>query len=889
MLKPSSVRFYQFVLIFVLLCTFGQVVIVPALAKGFSAKHSDNKTETKAINNNSLAVYQLANDAVVVRNGFNLNGGRIEGSVRQLLPQSTTLNGQAVVTGSLFVVGTPNVTLNGSNIYNGTTAGTGSSTPTNYNVTLNGNVTLKSVVRHSDAITLNNLPSVPTPLGTRDVSLNHGGSIGDPATLRNLTLNGNVGTVSLPPGTYGNIILNSSNNTLILGTAGQNTTYNLQAITLNASTQIQVLGAVTLNVNNQVNLNSNSTLGNVATPAALLVNISNGGLTVNANSHVYGSVYTPTGTVTLNASSTIRGIIVCNSFNTNANSVVQALSPDTVAPTITIEQPLDEAIVRASSVTVTGQVTDDSVVSVKVNNITATVTGNSYTVNVPLTTFGAINLTAVATDTFGNSANTLRSIQRADATNQAPTVDAGSDQTISLGSAATLAGNVSDDSKPTPVNLTTTWLKLSGAGTVTFSNSNIINPTATFSEAGIYTLKLTANDGQLSTSDLVTITVTAASQNVAPTVNAGSDQVITLPQIANLVGIVTGDNLPNPPAQTSVTWQKISGSGTVNFSSINSLATTATFGAAGTYTLRLTATDGALSASDDVVVVVSAANSAPTVSASPSSQNVTLPGVANITANVQDDGQPAPPGQITVVWQKLSGPTNGTVTFSSATSLSTTATFNITGTYVLRITASDSALQATSDVTVVVSAAAQNAAPLVNAGQMHSVTFPTAVNIAGSYTDDNLPTGGLITPTWSLVSGPVNGEVSFGDAHALTTTADFSRFGTYTLKLAVNDGELTGSANVVITQAPRLQVVVAADIYGFMQPAIHLKAGAYTFTIENRTGQENNFVLSQGIQSQTLTLARGAEDYLDSTLIVGTATLTVPGEPNLVLTITVTP
>ena len=888
MLKHRRVRFYQFVLTLILLCTFGQVVAVSILAKGFSAKKSDNKTEIKPSNNNSVAaVYQLANDAVVVRNGFNLNGGRIEGSIRQLLPQNTTLNGQSIVTGNLFVVGTPTVTANGNNTYNGITAGTGSSTPTNYNVTLNGNVTLKSVVRHSDAITLNNLPSVPIPLGTRDVSLNHGGSIGDPATLRNLTLNGNVGTVSLPPGTYGNIIFNSSNNTLILGTAGQNTTYNLQAITLNANTQIQLLGAVTLNVNNQINLNSNSSLGNVATPAALLVNISNGGLTVNANSRVYGSVYTPTGTVMLNASSTIRGVIVCNSFNANANSVVQALSPDTVAPTLTIEQPLDEAIVRASSVTVTGQVTDDSVVSVKVNNIAATVTGNSYTVNVPLTTFGAITLTAVATDTFGNSANTVRSIQRADATNQAPIVDAGSDQTISLGSAATLAGNVSDDSKPTPVNLTTTWTKLSGVGTVTFSNSNTVNPTATFSQAGIYTLKLTANDGQLFTSDLVTITVTAASQNVAPTVNAGSDQVITLPQIATLVGVVTDDNLPNPPAQTSVTWQKISGSGTVNFSNINSLATTATFGAAGTYTLRLTATDSALSASDDVVVVVSAANSAPTVSASPSSQNITLPGVASVTASVQDDGQPAPPGQTTVVWSKVSGPTNGTVTFSNPMNLSTTATFNIAGTYVLRVTASDSALQATSDVTVQVNAP-QNQAPLVSAGQAQTVLLPADVMLTGVVSDDGLPISSILTTAWSKVSGP--GTVVFETPQALTTFANFSQAGVYVLRLTATDGALTSSSDVMLTLNQRAFVIIYSRPEAFDNSSINLAAKDTLLMVRNRTGVNGlTYTLTQGSQSHSVQVDHGGNGFITATLAAGSATLTVVDHPEWVLNITVTP
>ena len=52
----------------------------------------------------------------------------------------------------------------------------------------------------------------------------------------------------------------------------------------------------------------------------------------------------------------------------------------------------------------------------------------------------------------------------------------------------------------------------------------------------------------------------------------------------------------------------VSGPGTVTFASASALSTTASFSAAGSYTLRLTASDSALSSSDDVVVTVTAAD-----------------------------------------------------------------------------------------------------------------------------------------------------------------------------------------------------------------------------------------------------------------------------------------
>jgi hypothetical protein len=101
-------------------------------------------------------------------------------------------------------------------------------------------------------------------------------------------------------------------------------------------------------------------------------------------------------------------------------------------------------------------------------------------------------------------------------------------------------------------------------------------------------------------SDDITVVV-----NTPPVVSAGADQVITLPpRGTNLDGTVTDDNLPNPPGTTTTTWTKVSGPGTVGFANANAVDTTASFSAAGTYVLRLTANDGALSTSDDVTVTV---------------------------------------------------------------------------------------------------------------------------------------------------------------------------------------------------------------------------------------------------------------------------------------------
>jgi predicted amidohydrolase len=91
--------------------------------------------------------------------------------------------------------------------------------------------------------------------------------------------------------------------------------------------------------------------------------------------------------------------------------------------------------------------------------------------------------------------------------------------------------------------------------------------------------------------------------NLPPAVDAGDVQTIRLPASqVMLSGYATDDGLPGGTLTT--TWSKLSGPGTVTFGNTGALSTTATFSAAGVYVLRLTASDGALSRSDDVSVNV---------------------------------------------------------------------------------------------------------------------------------------------------------------------------------------------------------------------------------------------------------------------------------------------
>ena len=96
--------------------------------------------------------------------------------------------------------------------------------------------------------------------------------------------------------------------------------------------------------------------------------------------------------------------------------------------------------------------------------------------------------------------------------NLAPQVDAGMDQNLVLPDTAALDGTVTDDGKPGP--LTTTWSQVSGPGVVSFANASAVDTTAAFSAPGTYVLRLGANDGEFVTSDDVTVKVLQAGTQI---------------------------------------------------------------------------------------------------------------------------------------------------------------------------------------------------------------------------------------------------------------------------------------------------------------------------------------------------------------------------------------
>ena len=125
-------------------------------------------------------------------------------------------------------------------------------------------------------------------------------------------------------------------------------------------------------------------------------------------------------------------------------------------------------------------------------------------------------------------------------TNNAPTANAGPDQTVERMAAVTLDGSASSDSDGTVASYL--WTQTGGTGvtldTATPAMPTFTSPDTPAGEDLIFSLVVTDDDGAASTADTVTITVSA---NSAPTADAGPDQTVSALDVVTLDGSLSSD------------------------------------------------------------------------------------------------------------------------------------------------------------------------------------------------------------------------------------------------------------------------------------------------------------------------------------------------------------
>lgn len=357
--------------------------------------------------------------------------------------------------------------------------------------------------------------------------------------------------------------------------------------------------------------------------------------------------------------------------------------------------------------------------------------------------------------------------------------------------------------------------------------------------------------------------------NQAPQVSAGADQSAVAGATTTLAGVVSDDGLPNPPAQVSLQWTQISGPEAGLFSDPSIATPTFTAGLPGSYVLRLTADDGALSAFDEMTVVYSTpVNQPPVVNVGPDLVTSAFPPIV-LQASVTDDGFPNPPGQVSLQWTVVSSP-SGSGFFSDPAVLNPQFFFpvNTPGTYVLRLTADDGAATAFDELTVTV----QPFPPTITVNNLPGSSATIDVTgreyfIASTGNSGNINGSPGISAV-NLVHAPGAGGAEAGAVWTFTSGGATVGDGLYWMvpdpsnRIVV---QMSGSIGGAVTARIYLNVL---HFFGGSN-TYRITAGASTTTIVHNTNQQSLYEIEVNFQDPTLTITiepEGSVNFADFSL-----------------------
>jgi RHS repeat-associated protein len=281
-------------------------------------------------------------DGAISRHRPALNGGRIEGSLRVFSGETFAINSAFQLTGDLYTVGTPTITVNSGASHGGTINDGGTATPSGYQITLNSGTRLPGKIHtRANALSLpSDIPSsVPAPAGTRTVNLNSPADvsqIGNWATLRDLNVTPANLVIDVPPGNYGTFTLNG--NSRLNFSAG---TYNFSGtINLNSGSTIRTTGGVIINIGQDLNVNNGSIVpGDYTSPADVRLNVLGGSLSLNNSSQITALVRAINANVNFNGPATVRGQLIANYLNLNSGQIIGAVWPAKVGSSVFVYGP----------------------------------------------------------------------------------------------------------------------------------------------------------------------------------------------------------------------------------------------------------------------------------------------------------------------------------------------------------------------------------------------------------------------------------------------------------------------------------------------------------------------------------------------------------------------
>jgi hypothetical protein len=376
--------------------------------------------------------------------------------------------------------------------------------------------------------------------------------------------------------------------------------------------------------------------------------------------------------------------------------------------------------------------------------------------------------------------------------NVAPVASAGGAQNVLVGTQVALDASHSTDANADPLTYAWTVTSKPMGSAMDLSSATAVKPTFAVDAAGVYVFSLVVSDGKVY-SRAATVTITAASANVAPVANPGSAQSVVTGAPVSLDGSASSD--ANGDTLSYAWTLAVPAGSTATLTGATGATPQFTPDVAGDYVASLVVDDGRLSSAAATVTVTAAlANVAPVANAGsarnvPTAAAVTLDGSASSDANGD---------ALTYVWSFTAVPTGSAAAFVVDNIAQPTFTPDVSGLYVAQLIVNDGHV---SSAPVTVNITAANVAPVANAGSAQSVARGVAVVLDGSASSD--ADHDAITYAWSFVSVPSGSAAALSAANVVNPgfTPDVS--GSYVVRLIVNDGQLASAASTVtITATP---------------------------------------------------------------------------------------
>jgi hypothetical protein len=408
---------------------------------------------------------------------------------------------------------------------------------------------------------------------------------------------------------------------------------------------------------------------------------------------------------------------------------------------------------------------------------------------------GSYTVSLVVNDGKTNSPSSVMNVY-ASINNVDPVANAGTHQSVSIGSVVTLDGTTSSDANRD--TLTYKW-RLGSVplnSTATLSSTVSPNPKFTADLAGTYSAILTVNDGKVESTPSV-VTITASPGNQKPIAKAGASQNVSLKTGMTPVTLDGTESFDKDNDRITYKWTLVTKPDKSTASLINDTTPKPSFNAdvAGTYVASLTVYDGKLYSDPDsnsvTSVTVSANNSAPVADAGVP-QNVKL-GLVRLDGTKSYD----PNGDsFGFAWKMISMPATSTASINDATSPTPTFEAKVVGTYVASLVVTDSKLlKSENTATVTINVTATNNPPEAIVEKNQTALLGT-VKLDGSKSVDK--DGDALKYKWALLASPATSKATLSNVAIASPTFDADKAGIYVFSLIVNDN-LVDSVPVTVT------------------------------------------------------------------------------------------